>query len=260
MSIRTALRATSALALCAIAATASAQDTTITIATVNNGDMIRMQGYTDTFTEQTGINVEWVTLEENVLRQRVTTDITTNGGQFDIMTIGMYETPIWGANDWLVPLNDLSAEYDVDDILPPMRNGLSHDGTLYAAPFYGESSMVMYRTDLMEAAGLEMPDAPTWQFIREAAAAMDDPENDVNGICLRGKAGWGEGGAFITVTGNSFGARWFDEEWNAQFDQPEWAEAVNFYVNLMNDYGPQGYATNGFSAACGSTPPWLRLS
>jgi hypothetical protein len=192
------------------------------------------------FHRETGIGVEWVTLEENVLRQRVTTDITTNGGQFDIMTIGMYETPIWGANGWLVPLDDLSEEYDVDDILPAMRGGLSHDGTLYAAPFYGESSMVMYRTDLMEAAGLEMPDAPTWQFIREAAAAMTDPDNDINGICLRGKAGWGEGGAFITVTANSFGARWFDEDWNAQFDQPEWAEALNFFVNLMNDYGPAG--------------------
>jgi sorbitol/mannitol transport system substrate-binding protein len=146
-------------------AAAYAQDTTITIATVNNGDMIRMQGYTDQFTAETGIAVEWVTLEENVLRQRVTTDITTNGGQFDIMTIGMYETPIWGANGWLVPLDGLSAEYNVDDILPAMRGGLSHDGTLYAAPFYGESSMVMYRTDLMEAAGLEMPDAPTWDFI-----------------------------------------------------------------------------------------------
>jgi sorbitol/mannitol transport system substrate-binding protein len=245
MSLKRILCATTALTLCSTAA--FAQDTTITIATVNNGDMIRMQGYTDQFTAQTGIGVEWVTLEENVLRQRVTTDITTKGGQFDIMTIGMYETPIWGANGWLVPLDDLSAEYDVDDILPAMRGGLSHDGTLYAAPFYGESSMVMYRTDLMEAAGLEMPTAPTWQFIREAAAAMDDPENGVNGICLRGKPGWGEGGAFITVTGNSFGARWFDEEWNAQFDQPQWAEALNFYVNLMNDYGPDGYETNGFN-------------
>ncbi len=247
MSPRTALRASSALALCVFATAASAQDTTITIATVNNGDMIRMQGYTDLFTEQTGIGVEWVTLEENVLRQRVTTDITTSGGQFDIMTIGMYETPIWGANGWLVPLDDLSEEYDVDDILPAMRGGLSHDGTLYAAPFYGESSMVMYRTDLMEAAGLEMPDAPTWQFIREAAAAMHDTENEVYGICLRGKPGWGEGGAFITVTANSFGARWFDEDWNAQFDQPEWEEALTFFVDLMNSYGPPGYATNGFN-------------
>ena len=172
----------------------------LTIATVNNGDMIRMQGLTDDFTAKTGHTVEWVTLEENVLRQRVTTDITTKGGAFDIMTIGMYETPIWGANGWLVPLDDLSREYDVDDILPAMRGGLSHDGKLYAAPFYGESSMVMYRTDLMEKAGLEMPEAPTWDFIREAAAAMTDRDNDINGVCLRGKAGWGEGGAFITAT------------------------------------------------------------
>mgnify|MGYP003635510048 FL=1 len=249
MFFKAALRTSTALALCvsATAAFAESHAPTITIATVNNGDMIRMQGYTDQFTEETGINVEWVTLEENVLRQRVTTDITTNGGQFDIMTIGMYETPIWGANGWLVPLDGLSEEYNVDDLLPAMRAGLSHDGTLYAAPFYGESSMIMYRTDLMEAAGLEMPEAPTWQFIREAAAAMDDPENGVNGICLRGKPGWGEGGAFITVTGNSFGARWFDEDWNAQFDQPEWAEALNFFVSLMNDYGPDGYENNGFT-------------
>ena len=118
MSLRSTLCAATALTLVtAGSAFAGSHSPTITIATVNNGDMIRMQGYTDQFTDATGINVEWVTLEENVLRQRVTTDITTNGGQFDIMTIGMYETPIWGANDWLVPLNDLSAEYDAGDIL-----------------------------------------------------------------------------------------------------------------------------------------------
>jgi len=220
---------------------------TITIATVNNGDMIRMQGYTDQFTAKTGIDVEWVTLEENVLRQRVTTDISTKGGQFDIMTIGMYETPIWGANGWLVPLQDLSVEYDVDDILPAMRGGLSHKGTLYAAPFYGESSMVMYRMDLMKKADLEMPKAPTWDFIKKAAIAMTDRKNEINGVCLRGKAGWGEGGAFITVTANSFGARWFDEKWKAQFDQPEWKNALNFFVDLMKQAGPPGYSTNGFN-------------
>ncbi|MEN8684562.1 sugar ABC transporter substrate-binding protein [Marivita sp.] len=244
MYLRNALRAATALSLVTVAA---AQAETITIATVNNGDMIRMQGYTDDFTAKTGHDVEWVTLEENVLRQRVTTDITTKGGQFDIMTIGMYETPIWGANDWLVSLNDLSAEYDAADILPAMAGGLSHDGTLYAAPFYGESSMVMYRTDLMEAAGLEMPTAPTWDFIREAAAAMTDRDNEINGICLRGKAGWGEGGAFITAMSNSFGARWFDMDWNAQFDTEAWANTLNFFKGMMDESGPSGYATNGFN-------------
>ena len=234
-----------ATALCSAAALAHAE--TLTIATVNNGDMIRMQGLTDDFTAKTGHTVEWVTLEENVLRQRVTTDISTNGGAFDIMTIGMYETPIWGANGWLVPLDDLSEDYNAADILPAMAGGLSYDGTLYAAPFYGESSMIMYRTDLMEKAGLEMPAAPTWTFVREAAAAMTDRDADINGICLRGKAGWGEGGAFITAMSNSFGAQWFDMDWNATFDGEAWANTLNFFKGMMDESGPAGYATNGFN-------------
>ena len=226
---------------------AAAQADTLTIATVNNGDMIRMQKYTDDFTKKTGHKVEWVTLEENVLRQRVTTDITTKGGAFDIMTIGMYETPIWGKNGWLVPLNDLSKEYDAADILPAMAGGLSYNDTLYAAPFYGESSMVMYRADLMKAAGLKMPKAPTWDFIAKAAKAMTNRDKEINGICLRGKAGWGEGGAFITAMSNSFGARWFDEKWNAQFDTKEWANTLKFFKSMMTESGPPGYATNGFN-------------
>ncbi|MEP2641063.1 sugar ABC transporter substrate-binding protein [Roseobacter sp.] len=245
MYLRTALCAASALAL--VAGAAAAQ-TTVTIATVNNGDMIRMQGLTDHFTaENPDITLEWVTLEENVLRQRVTQDIAAKGGQFDVLTIGMYETPIWAAQDWLVPLDDLSAEYDVDDILPAMRAGLSYEDTLYAAPFYGESSMVMYRTDLMEAAGLEMPEAPTWEFIGKAARAMTDRDGEIYGICLRGKAGWGENMAFITTVANSFGARWFDENWTPQLDTPEWGAAINFYNDLMTDAGPPGAATNGFN-------------
>ena len=248
MSLRHALCAATAMSLItASSAFADGHATTLTIATVNNGDMIRMQGLTDDFTEKTGHQVEWVTLEENVLRQRVTTDITTKGGQFDIMTIGMYETPIWAKNDWLVALDDLSAEYDIDDILPAMRGGLSHDGTMYAAPFYGESSMVMYRTDLMEAAGMEVPDAPTWDFIGEAARAMTDKDNEIYGICLRGKAGWGENAAFLTAMSNSFGARIVDENWVPQYDSEAWSNTLNFYIDLMNDAGPPGASTNGFN-------------
>jgi len=245
MFVKNALCAATAISLITTAGSASAE--TITIATVNNADMTRMQGLTDDFTAKTGHDVEWVTLEENVLRQRVTTDISTKGGAFDIMTIGMYETPIWGANGWLVALDNLSEDYDAADILPAMAGGLSHDGTLYAAPFYGESSMIMYRTDLMEKAGLEMPKDPTWTFVREAAAAMTDRDNEINGICLRGKAGWGEGGAFITAMSNSFGARWFDMDWNAQFDTEAWANTLKFFKGMMDESGPAGYATNGFN-------------
>jgi len=231
----------------ALVGSASAQ--TLTIATVNNGDMIRMQGLSSAFTEQTGIELNWVVLEENTLRQNVTTDIATNGGQYDVMTIGTYEVPIWARQDWLVPLDALTddPEYDVNDLLPPIRDGLSVDGTLYAAPFYGESSFIMYRTDLFEAAGLTMPDAPTWDFVAEAARAITDRANDINGICLRGKAGWGENMAFLTAMSNSFGARWFDENWQPQFDSEEWKNTLEFYLSLMADAGPAGASSNGFN-------------
>nr|WP_229597984.1 sugar ABC transporter substrate-binding protein [Roseibium aggregatum] len=231
-----------------VALCASASAETITIATVNNGDMIRMQGLTKDFTDKNpDIEVKWLTMEENVLRQRVTTDVATKGGQFDVMTIGTYEVPIWGKQGWLVSLNDLPESYDVDDILPAIRGGLTVDGELYAAPFYGESSMVMYRKDLMEKAGLEMPEAPTWDFIVEAAKAMTDKENEIYGICLRGKAGWGENMAFLTAMANSYGARWFDMDWKPQFDTPQWKDTLTTYLDVMNEAGPPGASSNGFN-------------
>jgi sorbitol/mannitol transport system substrate-binding protein len=242
------LRAAFGVSLFAVLSTMPAAAETLTIATVNNGDMIRMQGLTDDFkAKNPGIELEWVTLEENVLRQKVTTDIATKGGQFDVLTIGTYEVPIWAKKGWLVPLDNLGADYDVDDLLPAIRGGLSMDGKLYAAPFYGESSMVMYRTDLMEKAGLKMPEAPTWEFIGQAARAMTDKANGIYGVCLRGKAGWGENMAFLTATSNSFGARWFDENWKPQFDQPEWKNTLDFYLKLMADAGPPGASSNGFN-------------
>jgi sorbitol/mannitol transport system substrate-binding protein len=231
----------------ALASQAMAQ-TTLTIATVNNGDMIRMQGLTSDFTTKNpGITVKWVTLEENVLRQRVTTDIATKGGQFDILTIGTYEVPIWAKQGWLLPLEKLGPGYDVDDLIPPIRAGLTVNGKLFAAPFYGESSMTMYRKDLFQKAGLKMPATPTWDFIADAARKITDRSTETYGICLRGKPGWGENMALLTAMANSFGARWFDEKWKPEFNGPEWKKTLTFYVDLMKAAGPPGASTNGFN-------------
>lgn len=238
----------SGIPLCIFCAASFAQAlTTVTIATVNNGDMIRMQELSGDFTKDNpDIKLNWITLEENVLRQRVTTDIATSGGQFDVLTIGNYEVPIWAKRDWLVPLDDMPDGYDIEDILPAIREGLSVDGTLYAAPFYGESSFTMYRTDLFEKAGLEMPKEPTWDFIKDAARKLTDKSKEVYGICLRGKPGWGENMAFLTAMANSYGARWFDMDWQPQIDSAAWANALNDYVSLLGEYGPPDAITNGF--------------
>jgi sorbitol/mannitol transport system substrate-binding protein len=248
MAMKRPLKTGLATALLASSLSLGAGAEPITIATVNNGDMIRMQKLTDDFKKDNpDIELNWVTLEENVLRQRVITDIATSGGQFDVVTIGNYEVPIWAEREWLVALEDLPAEYDVDDILPPIREGLSFDGTLYAVPFYGESAFTMYRTDLFEKAGLEMPKAPTWDFIKDAARKLADKSSEVYGICLRGKPGWGENMAFLTAMANSYGARWFDMDWKPQFDGDAWKGAITDYVELMKEVGPPDAAANGFA-------------
>jgi sorbitol/mannitol transport system substrate-binding protein len=239
----------SVITLGALGLTASlaAQATDLVVATVNNGHMIEMQKLTKFFEQANpDIHVKWVTLEEGVLRQRVTTDISTKGGQFDVMTIGMYETPIWGKKGWLQEIKP-DAAYDVDDLLPSIRAGLSSEGKLYAAPFYGESSMLMYRSDLAQKAGITFPERPTWDQVRDAAAKMNDPAAGVYGICLRGKPGWGDNMAFLTTLVNAFGGQWFDMTWKPQVDTKPWHDAVNFYVDLLKKYGPPGSSANSFN-------------
>jgi sorbitol/mannitol transport system substrate-binding protein len=220
----------------------------VTIATVNNKDMIRMQALSKEFeAKHPDIKLNWVVLEENVLRQRLTTDIATKGGQFDVLTIGMYEASLWGAKGWLQEMKDLPADYDLEDVFPSVRDGLSVDKKLYALPFYAESSMTYYRTDLFKAAGLTMPEKPTWTQIGEFAEKLTDKSKDQYGLCLRGKAGWGENMALISTLANSYGVAWFDKDWKPQFDQKGWKDALTFYVDNMKKSGPPGASSNGFN-------------
>lgn len=225
----------------------AAQKTRLTIATVNNGDMVVMQGLSRNFEEANpDIQLRWVVLEENVLRQRTTTDVASQGGQFDVLTIGSYETPIWARRDWLRPL-DLPASYDVNDLIKPVREGLSYNGKLYALPFYAESSMLYYRKDLFAKAGITVPQQPTYPQIREWASKIHDPKNGVYGVCLRGKPGWGENMGFLSTLVNTYGGRWFDMKWQPTINTPAWKNAIGFYVDLLNKYGPPGASSNGFN-------------
>lgn len=221
--------------------------TELVIATVNNGHMIEMQKLTPFFEKANpDIKLKWVTLEEGTLRQRVTTDIATKGGQFDVMTIGLYEAPIWSKKGWLQPIAT-DAAYDADDLLPAIRDGLSYQGKLYAAPFYGESSMLMYRKDLADKVGFQMPEQPTWTQVKELAGKIHDPKAGVYGMCLRGKPGWGDNMAFLTTLVNTNGGQWFDMQWKPQIDTKPWKDAIGFYVDLMKAYGPPGASANSFN-------------
>ena len=226
------------IVLCLLAGRAPAWATNLIIATVDNAQMAQMQQLTPVFEKaHPDIRVRWVTLPEGALRKDVAADIMTQGEQFDIVTIGLYETALWARKGWLKPLR-LGAGYDAADLLAPIREGLSFRGMLYAAPFYGESSILMYRKDLLLHAGLHMPAQPTWSQIGRFAARLNDPGRHIHGICLRARPGWGENMALVTTMVNSFGGQWFDEHWQPQLLGKPWRRAVGLYVRLLRSYGP----------------------
>jgi sorbitol/mannitol transport system substrate-binding protein len=237
---------------------ASGEEVTLTIATVNNPDMKVMESLTAEF-EKTypGIKLEWLVLPENELRARVTTDVATGASSFDVVTVGAYETPIWGNIGWIESIDALAKahpdsvqpDYDFEDLLPAIRSGLSAKGELYALPFYGESSFTFYNKKMFDEAGLTMPEQPTWDQIREFACQLHKPDKGQYGIVLRGLPGWGEIFGPLGTVINTYGGRWYDMEWMPQVNSPEWNEAVSFYVSLIQDCGAPGATGIGFTEA-----------
>lgn len=220
----------------------------LTIGTVNNADMLLMRDLAREYeARHPKLKLQWRVMDEGTLRVRLLSDLAIADGQFDIVTVGAYEVPLWARRGWLAPLQPLPAAYEVDDLFPSVRAGLSLDKQLYALPFYAESSMTYYRSDLFAAAGLRMPERPSWDDIAQAAARLHRPQDGIHGVCLRGRPGWGENLALVTTMVNAYGGRWFDERWRAELNSPAWEAAVAMYAGLLQRYGPPNPERNGYN-------------
>lgn len=223
--------------------------TALTVAIVANPQMKDAIELSSQFTrDHPDVHLRFVTLPENEARAKITASVATQGGEYDIAMISNFEAPQWARNGWLTNLTPyMSADYDANDFVPSIRESVSYNGGMYAAPFYGESSFLAYRKDLLAKAGLTMPPNPTWPQVAAMAAKLNNPAQGVAGICLRGLPGWGEVLAPLNTVINTYGGRWFDENWNAQLTSPEVRKAVSFYVDTVRKYGEPGAAISGFS-------------
>lgn len=258
-----ALSATAALLVSGLAGCGSQSATptaahpiTITVATVNNPDMVMMEDLTHYFEKShPGIDVRYVTLPDNVLRQKVTLDASTDAGQYDVVTISPYEIQsTWAKNGWVSDLTPMFSKltasqkkaYDLGDLISPIRQALTYKGQLYALPFYGESSMIYYRKDLFAKDHLTMPLHPTWTQIAALANKLNDPSAGVYGIILKGTPEYGQLAPLLTVI-DAFGGRWFNMHWQPRLTSPNFERAVSFYVDLLRKDGEPGPTNVGFN-------------
>jgi len=219
---------------------------------VNNPQMVDLQGLTaDNFTKTTGIRVNFTVLPENDVRDKISQEFSSQAGQYDVATLSNFEIPIYARSRWVAPLSDYIAKdsaFDQADVLKPMTQSLSgDDGKVYGEPFYGESSFLMYRKDVLAAKGITMPNKPTWQQVADIAAKVDHAQPRMRGICLRGQPGWGQLFAPLTTVVNTFGGTWFTKDWQAQVDGGGFRAATQFYVDLVRAHGEAGAPQAGFT-------------
>jgi sorbitol/mannitol transport system substrate-binding protein len=225
---------------------------TINVLMVNNPQMIDLQKLTaEHFTADTGIGVNFTVLPENDVRDKISQEFSSQAGQYDVATLSNFEIPIYARSKWIAPLDDYvqaDSGFDQADVLAPLTASLSgDDGKLYGEPFYGESSFLMYRKDVLQAAGIQMPDKPTWQQVADIAAAVDGAQPGMAGICLRGQPGWGQVFAPLTTVVNTFGGTWFSKNWDPGVDSTEFRAATQFYVDLVRKHGEVGAPQAGFT-------------
>jgi len=249
-----AVIASTALSACSSSGggTSAGGVTTITVAVTANPLMTTIEKLTAGGFEAThpDIKVNFVTYDENTERADVEKDVAAHGGQYDVVMIGPNDIANWATNGWIDGLNaEVAADptYDVNDLLAPIRSALTYKGQLYALPFYGESSFMMYNKTMFQAAGLTMPANPTWTQIAALAAKLNDPSKNVAGICLRGLTGWGDNLASLDTVINTMGGSWFNTSWDAQLTSPATEAAVNFYVNLVKQDGEPGAGNDSFN-------------
>ena len=237
----------------AAAGSSNSSSGTLTVAVVSNplitGQMIPLTQ--SVFEKQNpGITVKFATYTEGDLRAAIEKDVSTHSNAFNVIMIGPYEAPLFAKNGWLTNLSTQyiasDPSYDASDLLPPVAKSLSYNGGLYAVPFYGESSMLYYRTDLLKAAGITMPAHPTWAQVASYAARLNQP-GKVSGVCLRGLAGWGDNMASLDTVVNTFGGQWFNMGWTPQLTSPAFEAATNFYVNLVRADGEPGASSDSFN-------------
>ncbi|GIE94715.1 ABC transporter substrate-binding protein [Paractinoplanes rishiriensis] len=239
---------------------------TINVLMVNNPQMIDLQRLTEAnFTQSTGIRVNFTVLPENDVRDKISQEFSSQAGQYDVASLSNFEIPIYAKSKWIAPLDEYVAadtQFDQSDILPPMTQSLTaDDGKLYGQPFYGESSFLMYRKDVLAANGIQMPANPTWPQVADIAARVDNKQPGMRGICLRGQPGWGQIFAPLTTVVNTFGGTWFEQDWTPKVDAPEFTEATRFYVDLVRAHGENGAPQAGFTECLnnmvqGNTAMW----
>jgi len=216
-------------------------------------------GELDKFTELTGIKTEYDVVPEQNYFDKVTIDLSAgDSSTYDVFMTGAYMIWQYAPAGWMEPLepyiNDptkTNPEYDFEDIFADLRNSEMWNlvpgrdnlgqGSQYAIPWGFETNALMYRKDLLEAAGLSVPKSLDELVV--AAKTLKDANPDMAGVVVRGSLNWATiHPGFMTMYA-SYGCEDYDAEMRPQMNSACAVEVTDKWAQMVRESGPEAWTT-----------------
>ncbi len=202
----------------------------------------------DDFQAETGLTANIEVVGQDVFENRITLSFTGKTGDIDVVHTPVIQVQRWVQAGWLAPVTaGIDGLADKEDILAgPLDAYLVH-GDYWAMPFFAETGMMSYRKDILAKAGFDQPPA-TWDEVLTFAKAANSPE--VAAFAMRAAPGQGFNMFVFPMIMRAYGGKFFvhyPDDLTPALDSPETLTALNLYIDLINNYGPQGGGNFNFS-------------
>jgi ABC-type glycerol-3-phosphate transport system substrate-binding protein len=203
-----------------------------------------ISSHKEIFEKATGAQIKYTNYPENDLRSKIVADAANHVGGFQVYCLDNNYIPLFASNKWVAPIDsEIKPEYKIDDIFASLKTSYSWQGALFGVPIYSEVTILYYRKDLFDGAGLKAP--ATLDELEADAAKLTKPPQ-VFGIALRGLRGEGMNVYIWTEWMRSYGADFLDPKMHPVFDSPEAIEGTEHYGDLLKKYGSPGNGTWGW--------------
>ncbi|MCC9144492.1 MULTISPECIES: sugar ABC transporter substrate-binding protein [unclassified Arthrobacter] len=200
------------------------------------------------FEEKTGIKVSIETLSETDYMVKTLTELQSESGSYDVFMTSQPMNYQYAASGWIEDLQpwvddekQTAPDYDFDDFYPALIEaerwdttdfGGAGEGSLWAIPANEEGYALFYRKDILEAAGIEVPQ--TIDELIAAAKKLDGSEfegKEISGFVSRGDKTYPTLNPFSTFAG-AYGVKDITDG-VATVNSPEGIEATKKWVELM---------------------------
>ena len=200
------------------------------------------------FEEATGIKANIDVIGQDVFENRITLSFTGGSGDIDVVHTPVIQVQRWVAADWLKPI---TAEVDAmavkSDIMAGPLDAYVINGEQWAVPYMAATGLMTYRKDILDEAGVEVPE--TWEDMLSVAAKIHT--DDTAAIAMRAVPGQGFNMFIFPMVMRAYGGKFFEDytagDLTPAINSAETLEALNVYMKLLNEYGPQGAGNFNFA-------------